>query len=69
MTVNELTRDQLVELKGNYFTELHNGNVSYGELAIIDDLVSDETIFEEYGGYVFSNDDFFCTAGQEEKDE
>ncbi len=34
---------------------------SYGELAIADELVSDEQVEEEYGGVCFTPDDFFCS--------
>jgi hypothetical protein len=36
--------------------------LSYGELADIDDIVSDEEVFDEYGGTSFTEDDFFCLA-------
>ena len=32
---------------------------SYGELAIADELVSEEQVEEEYGGVYFTPDDFF----------
>ena len=65
MDVRELNREQLTELKQNYYChELHEDEgVSYGELAAIDELVSDEEVFEFYEGTSFCNDDFFCTAG------
>ena len=56
---NELTREQLIELKQRYYTE-RNENVSYGELADIDNLVSDNEIFEEYGDITFVAEDFLC---------
>lgn len=64
LTVTELTRDQLTELKQRYYTE-RNESVSYGELANIDELVTDAEIFEEYDYVNFVNDDFFCTAGKD----
>ncbi len=73
MTVSKLTRDQIIELKQNYLSEkIYNEGercISWGELADADELVSDETIFAEYGGYDFSVDDFFCTAGDYELQE
>lgn len=78
MLVRELNREQLQELKGNYFTDLVNEGTfaevigrdydapSYGDLADIDEIVSDEFIFEHYDGITFVNDDFFCSAGMEE---
>lgn len=77
MTVRELNRQQLTELKGNYFAELVNEGTfaevigrdydepSYGDLAEIDNIVSDEFIFEHYDGIDFVNDDFFCSVGRE----
>ncbi len=61
MKVNELNKNQLEELKERYYTE-RNENVSYGELANIDNLVSDKEIFEEYKDVYFVEDDFFCSA-------
>lgn len=58
MGVNELTRDQLTQLKQSHYCE-HNTNVSWGELADIDTLVSDETIKNEYAHTTFVEDDFF----------
>ena len=57
MSVKDLTREQLIELKQRYYTE-RNENVSYGELADIDNLVSDNEIFEEYGHITFVEEDF-----------
>ena len=65
MSVKDLTREQLIELKQRYYTE-RNGNVSYGELADIDNLVSDNEIFEEYGYITFVEEDFLCTSGKED---
>ena len=69
-SVKDLTREQLTELKEHYYMEkleeAENRTPSYGELAMIDELVSDDEVFEEYGHISFVNDDFFCTAGQEE---
>lgn len=64
MTVMELNREQLTELKQSYYcNEVREGEgVSYGELAAIDELVSDEEVFEYFDGYVFVEDDFWCSA-------
>ena len=70
MTVYELNRDQLTELKQNYYTQLldeRGESPSWGELANIDDYVSDETIQDVYFYDNFVNDDFFCSAGQPEE--
>ncbi len=72
MLVTELNREQLTELKQRYYSEKMDAKgegVSYGELFEIDDLVSDNEIFEEYEGVDFHNDDFFCTAGLPEDKE
>ena len=62
-TVKELTRDQLVELKKNYLTQKMDENgefPSYGELAEVDQTITDDEIFEEYEGIMFSDDDLLC---------
>lgn len=58
-SVYDLTREELIELKERYYCD-ESYNVSYGELANIDEIVSDEEIFTEYDEYVFCDDDFFC---------
>lgn len=59
MTVKELSKDELSELKQNYLIE--NGQqVSYGMLADVNSLVTDERMYEEYEGVDFVPDDFFC---------
>lgn len=63
MEVTALTRDQLVELKGNYLDERMDGGASWGEIADADEIISDAEIFEAYAGTDFGNDDFSCTAG------
>lgn len=61
MTVRELTRDQLVQVKQHYLTmkkdEIGEG-VSYAELADVDSLVSDDEIFEAFSDTAFSEGDF-----------
>lgn len=59
MKVEDLNREQLTELKEHYYIE-KNENVSYGELANINELVSDNEIFEEYSGVYFVEEDFSC---------
>lgn len=61
MSVKELTREQLTQLKEQYYIEKNN-NVSYGELADIDNLVSDNEVFEEYEHITFVEEDFFCVC-------
>lgn len=58
MTVKELSRGQLVELKRNHYCST-NENVSMGELMTVDTLISDEEIFEAYSGVDFVEEDFF----------
>jgi hypothetical protein len=68
MTVQELDRDQLIELKQMYLTEKGEevgDGTSWSEYADADDIISDKEIFERYEGYTFTNDDFFCTVGRE----
>lgn len=55
--VKELSREQLTQLKQGYYMQLHE-TVSYSELAAIDELVSDEEMYEEYAGVEFVPDDF-----------
>lgn len=66
MTVRELNRDQLTELKQRMVSdeiyESEGRTPSYGELADAENI-SDEKVFERYDGIEFVPDDFF-TAGQ-----
>ena len=66
MTVHELSRDQLMELKQRMIDdgiyEKEERNASYGELAEAESA-PDEKVFEKYEGVEFSNDDFY-TAGK-----
>ncbi len=63
MNIKDLTKGQKEELKQRYYDEkLQNEEdrtISYYEMAIIDDLVSDEELESEYGYISFVNDDFF----------
>lgn len=69
MTVKDLNKDQLRELKVHYYDELlicnENRNISYGEIANIDDLVSDEEIYNEMSYVCFTEEDFFCSTDTE----
>lgn len=64
MTVYELNRDQLQELKARYYQEAGE-DLSYDELVNIDNLISDEEVYSYYGSYLFSPDDFASSAGEE----
>ena len=66
MTVRELTKEELQELKvhmlDEFLQEEENRNISYGEIADIDELVTDESVFKEYENVSFVKDDFFCNV-------
>lgn len=70
MSVYELNKDQMEELKQSYLSDLlcrkENRTPYYGELAAADEMVSNEAIFNAYSGVEFSSDDFFCSAGKED---
>ena len=62
MTVRELNREQLIELKGRYIDDRNaeNGDgTSYQGYAEADSIVSDDEIFAAYEGTEFVEDDFF----------
>ena len=64
-TVKELTREQLIELKQNYLTQKMDEkgeSPSYGELAEADQTVTDDEIYREFEGTMFSDDDFSCSC-------
>lgn len=59
MSVYELNRDRLTAVKQEYYIHEHEDEgTSWGELAIINDLVSDEEVFEVFADYAFTQDDF-----------
>lgn len=70
MTVYELTREQLEELKSDYFWGEDTADIpkfnNIGFPALFPCDIPDEVIFEHYDGISFVNDDFSCTAGMEE---
>lgn len=59
MCVTELNRNQIKQLKALHLSCLMEEGISYGELEAVDELVTDEEIFEEYAGTRFTEDDFF----------
>lgn len=65
MEMKDLTKGQLAELKIKYLDELlmkeENRNISYGEMANIDEIIADddEDFINEFSCYSFVNDDFF----------
>lgn len=61
--VQNLTRDELDELKQNYVCEVNEGagNLTYwSDSAEAADTIPDEVLFEYYAGTNFSEDDFWC---------
>lgn len=74
MNVLELSREQLIELKQNYLTQLADEgtfaevlDVDYNEPSLVDfanadEIVPDCVIFRNYEGVCFVNEDFFCTT-------
>ena len=77
MNVYDLSREQLIELKCDYMSELVNEGIfaeitgrdydepSYEDIANADEIVPDDVIFRNYEGVEFVPDDFFCSAGEE----
>lgn len=66
MTVRDLNREQLDELKEAYAAQLEETGQ---EVIVYEGLVSaleisDEVIFSHYEGITFSEDDFFCSCGK-----
>lgn len=59
MKVSELKREQLTELKQRHYQRM-NGTMSGYQIWDIDELVSDEEIFEAEADTEFSDDDFCC---------
>lgn len=63
MNVKELNKEQLQQLKIRYLDELlqeeEGRNISYGEMANIDEIVSDKVIYDLYDYTTFVNEDFF----------
>ena len=74
MYVSELNREQLDELKRDYYSQLVNEGIfaevmdvdidepSYEMLANVNEYISDEFIIEHYDGIYFTEDDFFCSC-------
>lgn len=62
MSVEELNRDQLIQLKQNMLMERmdeEGETPSWGELAEADFLITDEEVQQEYAGTDFVTDDFW----------
>ena len=60
MTTYELCKQQMDELKQKYVMD-QNESASYEELANAVDI-PDDVIHEHFALYVFTDDDFWCTA-------
>lgn len=60
MTVHELSREQLDELKAAYFWSDEYKGCFYPHFLTGD--IPDSVIFEEYSGITFVNDDFCCSC-------
>lgn len=58
MNVKELNREQIRQLKADYYEIRHPEGVSYGELASVDSLITDKEVIEAYDGVEFTEDDF-----------
>lgn len=61
--VQDLTRDELDELKQNYVCEVNEGagTLTYwSDSAEAADTIPDEVLFEYYAGTNFYEDDFWC---------
>lgn len=79
MCVKELNRDQLIELKIAYMTDLVNegtfafvigrdyGEPSWADLVEADEIIPDEVVIEHFSGYNFGPEDFFCSTVVEER--
>lgn len=52
----------MVELKQTMLESVLGCEPSWGDLADADDIVSDEQMYEEYGGTEFVSDDFCCSC-------
>lgn len=69
LSFDDLSRDQIIELKQGMLCSADGESPSYGELADADELISDEDVRKEYGETVFSPEDFSCEAVQVTEDE
>ena len=58
MGVQELNREQMICLKQGLLCE-RNQSVDYLSLAQADNIISDEEVYNEYNGIMFTEDDFY----------
>lgn len=59
--VQDLTREQLEELKSAFFWDDETQDILEG-IYLSPDEIPDHIIFDHYTGVCFVPDDFFCTA-------
>lgn len=59
MTIDNLTASQREQLKITVLEDVLGHAPSYGEIALVDDIVSDEYIEEEFAGVHFVEEDFW----------
>ena len=62
MTVRELNREQLTQLKARYLDDKNIGQgsgTSWGEIANASDIITDEEIYAAFEGVNFSEGDFY----------
>ena len=67
MSVTELNRDQLRQLKTDHYTRLmaeQGEGVSLDDYVRIDELVPDEEILKEYVGFDFTDEDFSISGDE-----
>lgn len=57
-TFEELNNEQRFSLKQRLLCQREDGYVGYGDLTDVDLAISDEELEKEYGGTMFSEEDF-----------
>lgn len=67
MKVQELNRDQLIELKQQYLCDWYDSypfdnGPSYQELAEADSTIPDDLVFDYFEGIDFVPEDFACSS-------
>lgn len=58
-SVFELAKHEMQELKTRWYMENFNEALSLDEVARINEIVDDETMYDEYSNTQFVDDDFF----------
>lgn len=58
-SIFELAKHEMQELKTRWYMDTFNESLSLDEVSRINEIVDDETMYEEYGNTQFSDDDFF----------